>query len=69
MKSTSNYYRNTPVGQQINVFLKDRAALRRSIPLFPASLRELFGRSRDKASGKKDSGDSNDGASCRVVHA
>jgi|GEM_PF-3448203 len=69
MKSTSNYYRNTPVGQQINVFLKDRAALRRSVPLFPASLRELFGRSHGKASAHKDSSDSNDGGPRHVVHA
>ncbi len=41
MKDDLKYYRETPLGQQLNAHLKQRAQLRRSIPLFSFSLSKL----------------------------
>ena len=38
MKTVKNQYRDTPIGQQLSVHFKNRAELRRSIPLFSFNL-------------------------------
>ncbi|NYT77010.1 hypothetical protein H0A71_08410 [Alcaligenaceae bacterium] len=52
MNKTSNYYRDTPVGQQLGVFYEDRATLRRTISLFP-SLSAMFGNAKSRAQAAK----------------
>ena len=42
MSKDLDQYRQTPVGQQLLSHFEDRAALRRSIPLFPFSLLTLL---------------------------
>ncbi len=43
MTKQSNYYRDTPVGQQMAVFLNQRTKVRHATPLFPRSFLSLLG--------------------------
>jgi hypothetical protein len=65
MKNELNYYSNTPVGQQLLVHFKGRAALRRSIPLFPFSFKGLFG--KKAAAGKNDQNAERHDSACHAV--
>jgi hypothetical protein len=53
MNKALDQYRQTRVGQQLLSHFEDRAALRRSIPLFPFSLSTLFSHRSLKRSGTK----------------
>jgi hypothetical protein len=53
MNETLKTYRETPVGQQLSVHFKQRAQLRREIPLFSFSLAGIVERFKLDA-GKQD---------------
>jgi len=70
MTKQSNYYRDTPVGQQMAVFLNQRNKVRHATPLFPRSFLSLLGICKARRDKQKTSDCDNKDSSThrRVAH-